>query len=194
MPRAEQGAFAAMLTEAEQNEDALASGFRIAAIRGASTAEIQVLLARFAERRIEEGLRVAGVIEEPAGGVDCGICNSLVLRDTAGSTIIPITQNLGPGSHACKLDSAGLAAGCQAVLAAIEQGANVVVLSKFGKVEAEGGGLLDAFQAAAVAGVPCVAGVKPSYAEHFLDYAGGYSQWVEPSEAALEGWWAGRGG
>ena len=107
-----------MLTEAEHNEDLLASSFRIAAIRGASTAEIQVLLARFAERRIKEGLRVAGVIEEPAGGVDCGICDSLVLRDTAGSTIIPITQNLGPGSHACKLDSAGLAAGCQAVLAA----------------------------------------------------------------------------
>ncbi len=80
------------------------------------------------------------------------------------------------------------------MLAAIEQGTNVVVLSKFGKVEAEGGGLLDAFQAAAVAGVPCVTGVKPAFAEPFLDYAGGYSQWIEPDEAALEGWWASRSG
>ena len=97
-----------MQTVAEQNADALATVFRIGAIRGASTAEIQKLLARFAERRIQEGLRVAGVIEEPAGGVDCGVCNSLILRDTAGSTIIPITQNLGPGSSACKLNSAAL--------------------------------------------------------------------------------------
>ena len=181
-----------MQTVAEQNADALATVFRIGAIRGASTAEIQKLLARFAERRIQEGLRVAGVIEEPAGGVDCGVCNSLILRDTAGSTIIPITQNLGPGSSACKLNSAGLAAGCQAVVAAIEQGADVVVLSKYGKIEAEGEGLLDAFRAAAEAGVPCLTGVKPSFAEPFLDYAGGYSQWVEPDEAALERWWAGR--
>ena len=39
---------------------------------------------------------------------------------------------------------------------------------------------------------PCLTGVKPSFAEPFLDYAGGYSQWVEPDEAALERWWAGR--
>ena len=72
-----------MQTVAEQNADALATVFRIGAIRGASTAEIQKLLARFAERRIQEGLRVAGVIEEPAGGVDCGVCDLLILRDTA---------------------------------------------------------------------------------------------------------------
>ena len=123
-----------------------------------------MLLARFAERRIEEGLRVAGVIEEPAGGVDCGVCDSLILRDTAGSTIIPITQNLGPGSSACKLVPLGLPRAAR-VVAAIEQGADVVVLSKYGKIEAEGGGLLDAFRTAAVAGVPCVTGVKPAFAE-----------------------------
>jgi glycosyltransferase involved in cell wall biosynthesis len=182
-----------MQTVAEHDAEASAAEFRIGAIRGASTAEIQKLLARFAERRIQEGLRVAGVIEEPEGGVDCGICNSLVLRDTAGSTIIPITQNLGPGSSACKLDSAGLAAGCQAVVAAVERGADVVVLSKYGKVEAEGGGLLDAFRAAAEAGLPVITGVKPSFAEYFLDYAGGFSQWIEASEAELERWWVSYG-
>ena len=189
----DEGAHAAMQTVAEQGADTLDTGFRIGAIRGASTAEIQKLLARFVERRIGEGLRIAGVIEEPAGGVDCGICDSLVLRDTAGSTIIPITQDLGPGSSACKLNSAGLAAACQAVLAAIERGADAVVLSKFGKIEAEGGGLLDAFRAAAEAGIPCVTGVKPAFAEPFLDYAGGYSLWIEANEAELERWWASHG-
>jgi Protein of unknown function (DUF2478) len=181
-----------MQTASEAKADAQTAEFRIGAIHGAATAGIQKLLARFAERRIKEGLRVAGVIEEPAGGVDCGVCDSLVLRETAGSTIIPITQNLGSGSSSCKLDSAGLAAGCQAVVAAIEQGADVVVLSKYGKVEAEGGGLLDAFRAAAEAGVPCLTGVKPSFSEPFLEYAGGYSQWIEASDAALEAWWAAR--
>jgi hypothetical protein len=181
-----------MQTEAGPKADAGAAEFRIGAIRGAATADIQRLLARFAERRVLEGLRVAGVIEEPAGGVDCGVCNSLVLRETAGSTIIPITQNLGSGSSSCKIDSAGLAAGCQAVVAAIEQGADVVVLSKYGKIEAEGGGLLDAFRAAAEAGLPCLAGVKPSFAEYFLEYAGGYSQWIDASDEAIEAWWGGR--
>ncbi|MGO9484446.1 MAG: DUF2478 domain-containing protein [Rhodomicrobium sp.] len=180
-----------MQTAAGQYVDALAAGFQIGALQGATTAEIQQLLARFAERRMREGLRVAGVIQEPAPEDDCSVCGSLVLRDMAGSALIPITQNLGPGSTACKLDSSGLAAACQAVLAAIEKGADAVVLSKFGKIEAEGGGLLDAFRAAAEAGVPCVTGVAPSFAAAFLDYAGGFSQWIEASEPALERWWAG---
>ncbi len=171
-------------------ETALASAFRIGALRGAKTAEIQKLLARFAERRMHEGLRVAGMIEEPAPEEDCGVCGSLVLRDAAGSELIPITQNLGPGSTACRLDSAGLAAACQAVLTAIGRGADVVVLSKFGKIEAEGGGLSDAFRAAAEAGIPCVTGVAPSFAAPFLDYAGGFSQWIEASNTALERWWS----
>jgi Protein of unknown function (DUF2478) len=163
--------------------------FRIGALRGAKTAEIQTLLARFVERRLREGLRVAGMIEEPAPEEACGICGSLILRDTSTSATIPITQNLGPGSTACRLDSAGLATACHAVLEAIDRGADLVVLSKFGKIEAEGGGLIDAFRAAAETGIPCVTGVSPSFAAAFLEYAGGFSQWIEASDAELERWW-----
>ncbi|MFY9640741.1 MAG: DUF2478 domain-containing protein [Rhodomicrobium sp.] len=176
---------------ADTVERGLAPEFRIGALRGAKTAEVQKLLADFAGRRAQEGLRVAGVIEEPTPEELCGICGSLVLRDMAGGSLIPITQNLGSGSTACSLDSAGLAAACQAVLAAIDQGADLVVLSKFGKIESEGGGLIDAFRAAAEAGIPCVTGVAPSFAGPFLDYAGGFSQWIEASGAALERWWNG---
>lgn len=177
---------------AERAGDALTQGFQIGALRGAKTAEVQLILARFAERRSREGLRVVGMIEEPAPEEDCGVCGSLVLRDPASGSLIPITQNLGPGSTACKLDSAGLAAACQAVLVAIDEGADLAVLSKFGKIEAEGGGLLDAFRAAAEAGIPCVTGVAPSFAGAFLEYAGGFSQWIEASDAALERWWRNR--
>ncbi len=183
-----------MQTAAEPDADVPAAGFRIGALRAGSTVEIQKLLARFAERRIREGLRVAGVIEELAVDANCSACETLVLREAAGNMIVPITQNLGSGSRACNIDTAGLAAACQSVLAGIERGADVVVLSKFGKIEAEGGGLLDAFQAAAAADLPCVAGIKPSFAGHFLEFAGGFSQWIEADDAALERWWAGRGG
>ncbi len=163
-------------------------GFRIGAVRGASAVEIQKLLARFAERRRREGVRVAGVIEVPAPASETA-CGSMVLRDAASGSIFPISQDLGPGSTACRLDTAGLAAACQSVLQAIERGTDLVVLSKFGKIEAEGGGLIDVFRAAAEAGVPCLTGVSPAHSVAFLDYAGGFSQWIEASDAALEHWW-----
>jgi hypothetical protein len=169
--------------------DISAGGFRIGALQGASTPEIQKLLADFAQRRRGEGLRVAGVIEA-ARACDGSACGVIVLTDTASGASIPITQDLGSGSTACHLDSRGLATACQAVLTAIEQGADLVIVSKFGKIEAEGGGLFDAFRAAAEAGLPCVTGVSPSLSEPFLAFTGGLSQWIEASEEALERWWS----
>jgi hypothetical protein len=110
--------------------------------------------------------------------------------DLASGALFPVTLALGPGSLACKLDAAGLAEACQSVLHAVSLGADLLVLSKFGKVEAEGGGFLDAFGAAAAAGIPCVTGVAPSHAAPFLRYAGGYSQWISAESSSIERWWA----
>jgi Protein of unknown function (DUF2478) len=167
----------------------IASEPLIGAVRGAATADIQKLLAAFTERRRREGFRVAGAIEVPAPAGDC-VCGPLALKDVASGALFPVTLNLGPGSAACKLNPAGLAAACQAVLDAVSRGADLVVLSKFGKVEAEGSGFLDAFNAAAGAGIPCITGVAPSYAAPFLRYAGGYSQWIGAEAGSLDQWWA----
>jgi hypothetical protein len=161
----------------------------IGAVRGATTADIQKLLAAFAERRGQEGFRVAGAIEVPAPAGSC-LCGRLALKDIATRALFPVTLDLGSGSSACKLDAAGLTAACQSVLQAIAGGADLVVLSKFGKVEAEGSGFLDAFSAAAGAGIPCVTGVAPSFAASFLRYAGDYSQWIGADASSLERWWA----
>ncbi len=45
-------------------------------------------------------------------------------------------QDLGAGSTACNLDPSGFVKACEAVERAMEDGADVVVLSKFGKLEA----------------------------------------------------------
>ncbi|MFZ1110177.1 MAG: DUF2478 domain-containing protein [Rhodomicrobium sp.] len=163
----------------------------LAALHGASSFEIQNLLARFAERRLRDGIRVAGVTEI-AEAVPKGACRSLALREIGTGAQFPIAQDLGPGSAACNLDTNGLAAACARVLSAIEGGADVVVLSKFGKIEASGGGLLDCFAAAAGAGLPCVAGVSPALAAPFAEWAGDFCEWVEASDGALEAWWLAR--
>jgi hypothetical protein len=165
----------------------------IGAVRGTATAEIQKLLLAFAEQLSGEGLRVAGAIEVPAPAGAC-LCGPLALKDLTSGALFPVTLNLGSGSAACKLDAAGLAGACHSVLQAVYQGADLVVLSKFGKVEAEGGGLLEVFNAAAGARIPCLTGVAPAYAAPFLRYAGGYSEWIGADADSLERWWALQGG
>jgi len=161
---------------------------RIAALRGAPSATLQATLAAFARRLAGRGLRVAGVIEiacEREGGG----CKRLSVRDLVSGEEIAISQELGAGSTACNLDPAGLVAACGRVERAIDFGAEIVILSKFGKLEAARGGLSDAFRAAMLADIPVVTAVPVALNDEWERFAGPMSQFVEAHVEALDAWW-----
>jgi nucleoside-triphosphatase THEP1 len=166
----------------------MSAGPKIAALAGESRAANQTLLADFVQRRRVEGLRVAGVLEvaERSG---TGACGRLSVVDLATGASIAISQDLGPGSTACNLDPGGLAAACAAAQRAIEAGVDLVVLSKFGKLEAARGGLCDAFAAAIEAELPVVTTVNPAMREDWTRFAGALADDVFASAEALEAWW-----
>ncbi|HYA79921.1 MAG TPA: DUF2478 domain-containing protein, partial [Methylocystis sp.] len=139
------------------------------------------------------GLRVAGVIEiacEREGGG----CKRLSVRDLVSGEEIPISQELGAGSTACNLDPAGLITACGRVERAIDFGAEIVILSKFGKLEAARGGLSDAFRAAMLADIPVVTAVPAALNDEWERFAGPMSQFVEARAEALDAWWLAQSG
>lgn len=161
---------------------------QIIALQGAPGASVQSLLADFAARRRAEGVAVAGVVEiaEAGGPFEC---SSLMLRDVATGEDIAISQDLGAGSTSCNLDAGGLAAACGRVENAIASGAQLVVLSKFGKQEALNGGLVAAFASAIAAGVPIVTSVAPSLADAWARFADDLAQSARAEPQSLEDWW-----
>ncbi|MGD9545108.1 MAG: DUF2478 domain-containing protein [Methylocystis sp.] len=161
---------------------------RIAALQGATSHELQGTLSAFARELQSRGFRVAGVIEQSACGVR-GACKSLSVKDIASGETIPISQKLGAGSEACNLDPGGLAVACGLVEQAIDRGVDVVVLSKFGKLEAARSGLCDAFRAAILADIPVITAVSAPVSQDWDCFAGGLSEYVEPDIAALAAWW-----
>jgi hypothetical protein len=177
-----------MLSIGREGDVLQTAAFGIGALRGAPTAAIQRLMLVFAENRRREGIRVAGAIQvyDAAAGGDA---KDTVLRDLVSGETFPVFQSLGKDSTGCSVDPAGVTQACHAVLRAVEMGAGLVVLSKFGKLEEGGSGLLHAFGAAAEAGIPCLTGVAPAYAAPFLSFAGEFARWIEPDEQALEAWW-----
>ena len=117
-----------------------------------------------------------------------GGSRSLALRDLSTGTLFPVTQDLGPGSLACHLDPGGLAAACAAVERGIRDGADFVVLSKFGKQEAAHSGLYEAFLGAMNSGLPIVTAVSPALAAPWEAFAGGLSLYLPATIEALEAW------
>lgn len=113
------------------------------------------------------------------------------MLDLATGERIAISQDLGPGSTACNLDPSGLAAACAAAQRAIGAGADLVVLSKFGKLEAARGGLYDAFLTAIEANLPVLTSVNPALRPEWALFAGDLAEDIDPEMDALETWWTG---
>lgn len=160
----------------------------IAALPGEPSAQAQALIADFARLRAESGARVAGVTQARLLDETTGR-SRIVLRDVTDAALYAISQDLGAGSVACNLDSSELALACAAIERRVAAGVDLVVISKFSKQEASGGGLSDAFRAAMIAKVPVVTAVSPHFIDEWRQFAGPLAEFLAHDLAALSAWW-----
>jgi len=160
----------------------------ILALQGASSLLIQQAMEAFAQRRRREGFRVAGLIEVKAGPDGPG-CTGQAMLDLSTGRLYPLAQDLGPCAIACHLDSSAVAEACIGVMNAISQGCDVVVLSKFGKLEANRSGLLDAFGLAISEGLPVLTAVAPAFTERWDAFSAPLAEFAVPDAERLERWW-----
>jgi hypothetical protein len=135
----------------------------IAVVRGASRARVQEVFRALAERwRLS--VRLAGLVAEEHGLANRA-CSAGFLRNIGSGERFSIFQDLGPGSTACHLDETGALTAAHAVRRDIAVGCDLVLLSKFGKLEADGRGLFGAFQAALDAHIPLLTSVSATFEE-----------------------------
>ena len=154
----------------------------IAAIQGGASEIIQGLLREFAEA-VAPRVRVAGAVERERAGADPE------LSTLGDGRRFPIFQNLGPSSTACSVDSAGIVTACGAVLQDIAAGCDLLVLSKFGKLEAERSGLSAAFAAGVAAQIPILTSVAPKFDAQWRAFAAPLFEMLPPRMTAIEAWW-----
>lgn len=156
----------------------------IAVVRGSGEA-VQDLFAAVAQNWRSDGIKVAGVIAEPHDLPDRS-CTAGVMRNVASGEAFPIYLATAPLGTSCHLDASGVDAACASLLDQLRD-ADVVVLSKFGKLEAEGKGLWPAFQASLAAGKPIMTSVSSKH-EAALQAFAPHALAVEANEAALTAW------
>lgn len=163
----------------------------IGVVQGASSDLIQALFDEFV-RQHRPALRIAGVIEQPAGRASG--CEPERLLSLTDGRDFALYQELGEASVSCALDAESLIAVGQRVCEDICAGCDLVVLSKFGKLEAENrSGLIPAFAAALERGIPVLTSVSPKYADAWSAFAEPMFNTLAPEMAALEAWWGSQG-
>lgn len=162
---------------------------RIAAVLYDRRDGADLLLSAFADDLARRGLRVVGLVEAEPGSDAC-LTKDMALRDLASGTVTSICQDLGAHARGCRIDPAGLAHAGALLSASLETTPDLVVVNKFGKLEADGLGLLDEIGRCVADERPLVIGVPVRFREAWDAFAGGLDAKLPCARAALDAWWA----
>jgi hypothetical protein len=150
--------------------------------RGATDALLADAVARIRAR----GIRPAGTVQTnpPCAGRDKCDMDIHVLPD---GPVLRISQDLGAHSRGCRLDSAAL----ETAVAETERrlaGAEILVVNKFGKQEAERRGFAPLIATALDQGIPVLVGVNALNREAFEGFAGQLAQELPATPEAIADW------
>ncbi len=165
------------------------SSSNVAVIANHPGLDSQALLARMAGRWQASGIKVVGVLAE--NNEVAGECSAGFVRDIASGKPFSIHLDQALAGKTCHLDADGMEDAGSGLLAQIPA-AEVVVFSKFGKLEAMQGGLWAAFMAAMAAGKPLLTTVSSKHLEAWKAFAP-RTLWLAGEAAAIEGWWRAQG-
>lgn len=158
----------------------------VAAVLHGPGEPVDELLAAFAARQRQRGVRVRGLVQDTrqlGGGR-----KSMELIDLATGHRFAISQDLGRESSSCCLDPTGIAAAAPVLRRAAEQGAELVVVNRFGALEAEHGGFADELLALMADDIPLVTAVAERQLESWLVFSERRGALLAPSLDALESW------
>tara|TARA_R110002073_G_C9208358_1_gene558765 strand:+ start:155 stop:703 length:549 start_codon:yes stop_codon:yes gene_type:complete len=164
---------------------------RLAYIKSQKRGETDRLLCELAEALQAEGVALSGVVKDQdhasrhANGYD------MKIRVLPQGPVIKITQDLGDGSDACRLDAAALTRAVSEVEAGPMAGTDLFILNKFGPEERAGRGFCAALAAALERGIPVIVGLGAASEPDFLRFTGGLAQALPDDMVQLKAWCCG---
>lgn len=151
--------------------------------RGASDALIRAV----ADLLAQAGLRLAGAVQINDDAA-AGQTSAMALRVLPIGPEIGISQRLGALSQGCRLDPDGLERAVGLVAARLEDGADLLIVNKFGKQEGEGRGFRPLIGQALAAGIPVLTAVKPANMAGFAAFADGMADALPDDAQAIADW------
>lgn len=164
-------------------------GVNVAAIVHADHSIADSLLADFAFSLQRSGGRVRGLVQRFRGGASGK--KAALLLDLGDGTTYPLFQNLGSGSVSCSVDENSLAAASVVLRRALGEKPDLVIVNRFGPLEAAGGGFVTEMLALMSEGIPVLTVVAESCLAEWRDFTGDCGVPLASTPEALENWFAG---
>ena len=163
-----------------------APALRAAAVLADGATNLDTLLAEVVQRLKQAGRQVRGLLMTyPDGDTDCS--GAMVMVDVHTGAEYLVSQPLGAGSTGCRADPQGFARASQVLRRAADEQPELVVVNRFGGLEAEGGGMRAELLDLMAREVPLLTAVSPRFSAAWQQFTGGAT--LLPADAdAVERW------
>lgn len=148
------------------------------------------ILREFAARLMDQGHRLLGLVQK-------GHCEGPATRELFATLLhngddVPLFQDLGSCAMGCKLDvNQLLRAGVSISEALANDGADILIINRFGKLEKEGKGLLFLIEQALSANIPVLIAVPNAHLDCWMEFSGGLGEALACDTQAITQWWNG---
>lgn len=149
--------------------------------------DTDLVLERLAADLAARGLRCWGTVQINSERVNAGPCD-MDVRVLPDGPVLRISQDLGPQARGCRLDPAALETAVGLVADRMSSGADLLIVNKFGKHEAEGRGFRNVIAEALAMEIPVLVGLNTLNRPAFENFAEGLAIQLPPEPAALMAW------
>ena len=161
---------------------------QIAYVTSQKRGETDRLLSEVATQLQSQGKSLAGIVKVASYESSFENGCDMKVRVLPEGPDIKITQNLGTGSDACRLDPAAITEAVTRVESGSMEHSDLFMLNKFGPEEAAGRGFCTVIGAALEDNVPVLVGVGGASIKAFESFAGGLAVPVADTEQAILDW------
>ena len=144
------------------------------------------ILREFASDLNARGYRAVGLVQLGHHCLDTPKLSAVLLHT---GEELQLFQNLGACAAGCRLDVGQLLNAGARVASAVDQGADPVIVNRFGHQECEGKGLAHLIERALSADIPVVIAVPSHRFADWIRFADGMSVKLRCDSASLHAWW-----
>lgn len=159
---------------------------RLAHVSIGGRGETDRFLASVADALEAAGVRLAGTVQTNIARADRTKCD-MDLRVLPDGPVVRISEDRGAMARGCMLDHSALEQTVTMVARRLD-GADLLIVNKFGKAESEGRGLVPVMSDALARGMTVLVGVNGLNLPLYLDFAGGLSEALPADERAATDW------
>ncbi len=143
------------------------------------------ILRTFAADLNSSGYRAVGLVQLGHHRLDAGLSVTLIHNGEE----LQLLRDLSACPAGSRLDAGRLQDAGRRIAGAIEQGADMVIVNRFGRQELEGKGLCSLIEQAASADIPVVIAVPAHRFGDWIKFADGMSVKLGCNRNALDKWW-----